>query len=118
MAHQLMQQARKHPQGFWEIDVSNFHQAANNIRVVDVREPGEFNGQLGHIPGAELVPLATVQSSASSWDPNEPLVLVCRSGARSAQAAQLLSRLGFKSVVNLQGGMMDYAHLKLHVDRS
>lgn len=75
-------------------------------RYVDVREPDEFTGPLGHLPQAELAPLGSVPHAARRWDPDVPLLLICRSGARSAQAAQLLAAMGFKHLFNLAGGMI------------
>jgi rhodanese-related sulfurtransferase len=77
-------------------------------RIIDVREPDEFTGELGHIPGAELVPLATVERTAAAWDRTAPLIVVCRSGGRSGRAAQALIRAGFHRVMNLAGGMLAY----------
>lgn len=81
---------------------------ARGFRLVDVREPAEFTGELGHIPGAELVPLGAVMAQAVSWDKEEPLVLVCKAGGRSANAAHALTQLGFSKVMNLVGGMMSW----------
>ncbi len=47
-----------------EISVDEVARREAHVRVVDVREPDEFHGELGHIPGAELVPLATVEAAA------------------------------------------------------
>ncbi len=77
-------------------------------RVVDVREPHEFSGELGHVPGAELVPLATLESACMGWDRDALVVLVCRSGRRSADAASRLVARGFQRVINLRGGMVAY----------
>lgn len=79
----------------------------SGIRTIDVREPSEY--QSGHIPGSELVPLGTVASASGSWDKDEPLLLVCRSGNRSTQAATYLARQGFKKLYNLDGGMMSWS---------
>lgn len=78
------------------------------IRLVDVREPAEYTGELGHLDGSELVPLATVKDQARTWDREQPMVLVCRSGRRSGEAAKLLETLGFKRVASLRGGMTAY----------
>jgi rhodanese-related sulfurtransferase len=102
----LFDSASPHPEGFREIDVQTFAARRGQARVVDVREPAEFTGELGHIPGAELVPLATVEKAAAGWPRDQELALVCRSGGRSGKAAGLLTRLGFTRVVNLRGGMM------------
>lgn len=76
------------------------------VRRVDVREPDEFDGPLGHLPGAELVPLSTVEAASSAWPREKPLLLICRSGSRSAKAAQLLASRGFSVLYNLAGGML------------
>lgn len=76
------------------------------LRLVDVREPDEFTGPLGHLPGAELVPLATVEAAAQDWPRDQPIVLICRSGARSARAASALAARGFSRLYNLTGGMI------------
>ncbi len=76
------------------------------VRVVDVREPAEFDGELGHIDGAELLPLPRLRGALAGWDRGAPLVTVCRSGGRSAQAALILETAGFTRVANLSGGMI------------
>ncbi len=85
-------------------------------RVIDVREPAEFTGELGHIPGAELVPLATLESAAKDWPRDEALVVACRSGARSTKAAITLVGMGFTHVTNLDGGTQGYGEAGLPVE--
>jgi rhodanese-related sulfurtransferase len=74
-------------------------------RLIDVRERTEFEGDLGHLEAAELVPLATLKAASAQWNRDEPIYLVCRSGQRSAAAAAELLELGFTNVVSVQGGM-------------
>lgn len=76
------------------------------VRRIDVREPQEYVGPLGHLPGAELVPLERLELAARNWPRDEPLLLICRSGNRSATAAQLLADCGFTHLYNLEGGMI------------
>jgi len=76
------------------------------VKLIDVRETHEFTGELGHIEGAELVPLATVAAAAEGWDKDAEIVLVCRSGGRSGRAADALARAGFTRVSNMVGGML------------
>jgi rhodanese-related sulfurtransferase len=83
------------------------------VRVVDVREHLEFYGGLGHIEGAELVPLATLEGSARGWDRGAAVVTVCAYGTRSGKAALLLSEQGFARVASLHGGMVHWAELGL-----
>jgi glyoxylase-like metal-dependent hydrolase (beta-lactamase superfamily II)/rhodanese-related sulfurtransferase len=92
------------------------HPAA--ARLVDVREPDELTGPLGHIEGVELVPLATVTQVAAAWDKDRPLILVCRSGGRSGKAALQLQALGFRKVASMRGGMMRWNDARLPVIRT
>jgi glyoxylase-like metal-dependent hydrolase (beta-lactamase superfamily II)/rhodanese-related sulfurtransferase len=78
---------------------------AGAAMLVDVREHDELAGELGHVPGALHVPLATVEAAARSWDRHAPIVVVCRSGGRSAKAALQLRALGFERVASMRGGM-------------
>jgi rhodanese-related sulfurtransferase len=73
-------------------------------RIVDVRTAGEFGA--GHIGGAEHVPLQSLSASAESWDRAEPIVLYCATGARSAEAAQVLRSMGFERVYDLSAGFV------------
>jgi glyoxylase-like metal-dependent hydrolase (beta-lactamase superfamily II)/rhodanese-related sulfurtransferase len=92
--------------GIWEIMPQTFEELATPVQLIDVREPGEFDGSLGHIKGARLIPLGELQSRILELDPQRPVVSVCRSGARSAQAVALLQKAGFRQLANLAGGML------------
>jgi glyoxylase-like metal-dependent hydrolase (beta-lactamase superfamily II)/rhodanese-related sulfurtransferase len=100
--------------GISEITPQSATELRGKVRFIDVREPQEF--QEGHIPGSELVPLRSVTDAALGWSPDDPMVLICRSGRRSAQAIQELSRLGFSRLVNLQGGVVQWRDAGLEVD--
>ncbi len=97
--------------GVWEIQPGALEELlaaghAGAVQVVDVREPAEFTGGLGHISGAHLLPLAALGERSAEIDRAKPVVTVCRSGARSAQALVLLQKSGFAQVANLAGGML------------
>jgi len=92
--------------GIWEIMPQTFEELATPVQLIDVREPGEFDGPLGHIKGATLIPLGELQSRILALDPQRPVVSICRSGARSAQAMALLQKAGFRQLANLAGGML------------
>jgi rhodanese-related sulfurtransferase len=77
---------------------------ARGARVVDVREPDEFVA--GHIAGAELVPLGGIERAAKTWNREQEIVVVCRSGGRSGRAAKILTDLGFTRILNMAGGML------------
>jgi len=57
-------------------------------------------------PRSALIPLPELPARAGELAKDRPIVTVCRSGARSAQAVVLLQKAGFKDVANLQGGML------------
>ena len=69
--------------------------------LIDVREPEEFAG--GHVPGARLVPLATVPAAVPELPTDAPIYVICAVGARSAHAATFLTQQGFDAR-NVDGG--------------
>ena len=87
--------------------------------ILDVREPQEYTGELGHIAGSELVPLRELADRIAQLQAHRtgPTVVVCRSGVRSTTAAAILEGLGFDQVYNLQGGMVDWNDRRLPVER-
>lgn len=76
--------------------------------LLDVREPDEYSGPLGHIRGSHLVPLKSLAARAAEFDAwrQRNVVVICRAGVRSTTAAAILTSLGFDSVSNLKGGML------------
>lgn len=92
--------------GIWEIDPRWVEEHLREVQVLDVREPAEFSGSLGHIPGATLLPLGNLLETSGELSRQKPIVTVCRSGARSAQASIMLGKAGFDKVANLAGGML------------
>jgi rhodanese-related sulfurtransferase len=63
-------------------------------RLVDVREPAELAGPLGHIEGVEPMPLGTVPQAIAEWNRDQAVVLVCRSGGRSGRVALQMQAMG------------------------
>jgi len=102
--------------GIWEIDPHWVEEHLREVQVVDVREPDEFTGPLGHIPGAKLLPLGGLGTGAAELGHDKPIVTVCRAGGRSAQASLTLKRLGFEKVANLPGGMLRWRALRQVVE--
>lgn len=91
------------------------------LLVLDVREPVEYTGELGHIEGSSLLPLRDlvrrIPEVCSSKD--REIVTVCRAGMRSASAAAILHSMGFENVKNLHGGMLAWIDCGLPaVDRA
>jgi sulfur dioxygenase len=102
--------------GIWEVQPNWLEEHAGEVQVVDVREPDEFNGPLGHVEGAKLVPLGALSQQLNSLKREKPIVTVCRSGARSAQATQVLAKAGFDKVANLSGGMLRWRAQRFPVE--
>ncbi len=92
--------------GVWEVEPHWLEENLSSVRVLDVREPNEFTGPLGHIRGAMLVPLGELAARAKELPKDKPIVAVCRAGSRSAHATAILSKAGFGEVANLPGGML------------
>jgi phage shock protein E len=98
------------------VSVQDLHRAAQaGARVIDVREPFEFNE--GHVQGAILVPLGTVAARAGEFPKDEPIYVFCRSGNRSLQAAQTLVEAGYSDVRNVEGGIIAWVNAGLPVVR-
>ena len=102
--------------GIWELQPDWVAENPGRAQVLDVREPNEFTGALGHIAGAKLIPLGSLLSSTEQLSKEQPVVVVCRSGARSAQATVLLKNAGFAKVANLAGGMLRWRAQHLPVE--
>ncbi|HZI06180.1 MAG TPA: rhodanese-like domain-containing protein [Archangium sp.] len=113
----LYEHGTPHAEGYRDVDVGAVARVKDAARLVDVREPSELEGILGHIAGVEPVPLRTVEEACSSWPRDAVLVMVCRSGARSGRAAAQLVRQGFTRVMNLRGGMLAWNEAGLPVVR-
>lgn len=71
--------------------------------VLDVREPDEWAA--GHIPGATLIPLKQLASRLAEVPQDQQIVVVCRSGNRSAEGRDILLDAGFAKVTSMGGGM-------------
>jgi sulfur-carrier protein adenylyltransferase/sulfurtransferase len=78
-----------------------------SLELIDVRDPHEW--AICRIEGARLVPLGSVAERLHEFDSSRTYVLHCKSGARSAKAAGLLRNAGFKSLLNLRGGVLAWA---------
>lgn len=92
--------------GIWEIQPNVLEEYLERVTVIDVREPDEYSGAFGHILGSKLIPLGSLVARLEELPKDKPLVMVCRSGARSAQATVLLKNKGIAKVANLAGGML------------
>ncbi len=92
--------------GVWEVEPHWLEENLGKVCVLDVREPNEFTGPLGHIRGATLLPLGELAAKAKELPKDKPIVAVCRAGSRSAHATEILQKAGFTEFANLPGGML------------
>lgn len=78
--------------------------AAEDLRVIDVREQEEYDTV--RVRGVELFPLSRLQRGELPEPDGRTIALICRSGARSAFAGQLLESHGFDETINVEGGTL------------
>jgi len=85
--------------------------------VIDVREPAEF--ATGHLVGARNIPVGELEAKLANSVKNKalPLILVCRSGARSGAAMATAKKLGYAQAQSLAGGLNAWAAAKLPVEK-
>ena len=88
--------------------------AAGTAYVIDVRSTTEW--QAGHIPGAHHIPLGELPRKASTVPREQPVIVQCQGGARSAIAASLLQAEGLSDVLNLAGGFNEWRAAGLPVE--
>lgn len=90
-----------------EISVAQAAEKRNHgAFILDVREQQEWDTV--HIPDATLIPLAQLSSRLSEVPKDQEVVIVCRSGNRSAQARDLLKEAGYSNVASMAGGMNEW----------
>jgi rhodanese-related sulfurtransferase len=84
-------------------------QSSNGGQLVDVRTPEEFNE--GKIENAQNIDFYAndFKSKIEALDKSKPVFIYCRSGGRSAKAANIFKEAGFKEIYDLQGGYMNYS---------
>jgi rhodanese-related sulfurtransferase len=85
--------------------------------LLDVREPDEYAAI--HAPNAKLIPLGEIGQRLKELEAykDKPIVVMCRSGRRSAKAVALLQEAGFTRVSNVQGGIQAWEQAGLEVIR-
>ncbi|HEY9079874.1 rhodanese-like domain-containing protein [Magnetovibrio sp.] len=95
-------------------DVKKRMDAGEDLIVIDVRTPGEFTGNLGHIEGALNLDASALSvklaALADQLEPykNDPIVVTCRTDNRSPGAARILFQKGFKNLMIMGGGMSSW----------
>ena len=86
------------------------------LYLLDVRSAGEYDGELGHVANAVLIPLDELRERLEEIPRDRPVVAICQSGKRSAMAAQILLKAGVERAANLAGGMIQWNRLGLPLD--
>jgi glyoxylase-like metal-dependent hydrolase (beta-lactamase superfamily II)/rhodanese-related sulfurtransferase len=99
--------------GLTEIDAEWVAQHRREVSVLDVRSADEFDGELGHLEGAQLIPLDALRARVSELSADKPIVVVCQTGKRSGLATTILREAGFARVANVAGGMVRWRELGL-----
>ncbi|MGA0961019.1 MAG: rhodanese-like domain-containing protein [Sedimenticolaceae bacterium] len=82
-------------------------------RLIDVREQWEYD--TCHLENSELFPMQSIPAVMKHWDKTEEMVIICHHGIRSRQVCRFLDHYGFENVINLNGGIDQWA---LQVDRN
>lgn len=85
----------------------------DEVHLLDVRTREEWNGELRHLDGAQLIPLDELRDRIDEVPRDRPVVAICRSGRRSAMATNILRSAGVTRVANLTGGMLRWRDLSL-----
>jgi adenylyltransferase/sulfurtransferase len=91
------------------LELKNQLDLGRKIRILDVRQPQEY--AISRLPNSELIPLANLEVNLHNLDRNEEIVVMCRSGIRSAHAVKFLRKAGFRNVKNLTGGILAWADI-------
>lgn len=118
----LVTRLRQRPQSAPMITISELTQRLNDdqdILVLDVRTLQEYAGELGHIAGSRNIPVEELHQRLGelNGDRERPIMLVCRTERRSANAAEILNQAGFSRVGVLRGGMLQWNSAGLPIER-
>ena len=121
---QMLEEARRNVREVTPAEAKEMLDADAEALVLDVREGHEWD--LGHIPGAVLVPLGQLELQADPAGPrpnteltgrtDKLIVAQCATGKRSILAADLLQKLGYRNVVSMRSGFVGWARQGLPID--
>jgi len=91
------------------VELKNKIDLNSNIQIIDVREPVEL--AICKIQDTMHIPMKEIPSQINKFNKNDELVILCRSGVRSAHVCEFLINNGFKNVKNLKGGILEWGRL-------
>lgn len=98
-----------------EVSIDQAYQLyQEKVAFLDVRTPQEWND--AHVPGSTLLPLEELANRVDELPQDLELVVYCRSGNRSGEAARILLEAGFTDVYSMQGGLKDWIAADYEVD--
>lgn len=100
-----------------DIDPTEVLANTDHLTLIDVREDHEYVGELGHAPKTKLVVLHTLPDQIANFPTDKPIVFICRSGGRSAQASAFAVQHGLKNTYNMRGGMLLWNQLQLPTEK-
>ena len=90
-------------------ELKNRMDVGEDVQLVDVRQPDEY--AFARIEGAKLIPLGEIMRRIDELDDSKELILQCKSGGRSAQAIEFLTRAGYQGKMsNLKGGITAWSN--------
>lgn len=92
--------------GLPEIDPAWVASHRDAVHVLDVRAAAEWDGELGHVPGSQLIPLDELRARAGEVPRDRPVVVLCQTGRRSGMATVILKKAGLSDVANVAGGLV------------
>jgi rhodanese-related sulfurtransferase len=102
-----------HYPGVFDVEPQEVAEKADQVFLVDVRQPDEFTNDPKHTPNAKLIVLDTLAEQLHQLPKNQTIVFVCRSGSRSARSSSIALENGFQHVFNMKGGMILWNELHL-----
>lgn len=106
-ATDLIEEAKKRIREVTPSEAMQMHEADPGIVYLDVREPMEWN--LGHIPGAVLIPCGNLESRIEATIPREKKIIIyCARGNRSALAADTMQQMGYADVASMSQGIIGW----------
>lgn len=100
-----------------DVTAEEVNQNAAALTIIDVRQPEEYVGELGHIKNAQLIVLNQIPDLLKTVPLDKPIVFICRSGMRSAQASAYARAQGINNTYNMLGGMMQWNQLALPTEK-
>lgn len=92
------------------IDAFNMMEEGEPLTIVDVREPTEYKGDMGHIEGSLNIPLSELNRKLNEiiLPRDHPIAFICATGERSLYASKYAVELGFSNPMNIRGGIVQW----------